>query len=166
MGFEPRISGVGSHPSALIIVMVKLFLCFRPPGARGIVSNFKLHDEDELPQNKKPETGGSAPQSKAALKNKKRRDKKKDDTDVAAPTAYAPPSTAAPLSTSTSKPSNVASVDPETAKKVRKVNDKLSQIAKLKAMQKEGKQLEINQLQKIEKEGELIQELRSLQLSA
>ena len=120
-----------------------------------------------MPQNKKPETGGSAPQSKAALKNKKRRDKKKDDTDIAAPTAYAPPSTAAPLSTSTSKPSNnVASVDPETAKKVRKVNDKLSQIAKLKAMQKEGKQLEINQLQKIEKEGELIQELRSLQLSA
>jgi uncharacterized protein with WD repeat len=57
-------------------------------------------------------------------------------------------------------------VDPEVAKKLRKLNDKLSQIAKLKAMQKEGKKLEINQLDKIQKEHEVLDELKALQLNS
>jgi translation initiation factor 2A len=128
----------------------------RPPGARGIVSNFKLHDEDELPQNKKADAGASNPASKSALKNKKRREKKKEDGQEAAPAYVA--------SASQTGATNDGNVDPETVKKLRKVNDKLSQIAKLKALQKEGKQLELNQLEKIKKESELLQELQALQL--
>ena len=52
--------------------------------------------------------------------------------------------------------------DPEKDKKIRKVNDKLSQIAKLKQQVKEGKQLEVNQLEKIKKESEFLAELKKL----
>ena len=41
-----------------------------------------------------------------------------------------------------------------------KINDKLSQIAKVK----EGKQLEANQLEKIKKESELLAELKKLRI--
>ena len=47
----------------------------------------------------------------------------------------------------------------EKDKKIRKVNNKLSQIAKLKQQVKEGKQLEVNQLEKIKRESELLAEL-------
>ena len=50
----------------------------------------------------------------------------------------------------------------EKDKKIRKVNDKLSQIAKLKQQVKEGKQLEVNQLEKIKKESEFLAELKQL----
>ena len=45
-----------------------------------------------------------------------------------------------------------------------KINDKLSQIAKLKAQVKEGKQLEANQLKKIKEESELLAELKQLRI--
>merc|ERR1711981_199218 len=46
---------------------------YRPPGARGAQSSFKLHDDDEAPENLKK----AAPEnmSKSALKNKKVKDK-------------------------------------------------------------------------------------------
>ena len=50
----------------------------------------------------------------------------------------------------------------EKDKKIRKVNDKLSQIAKLKQQVNEGKQLEANQLEKIKKESEFLAELKQL----
>ena len=50
----------------------------------------------------------------------------------------------------------------EKDKKIRKVNNKLSQIAKLKQQVKEGKQLEVNQLEKIKRESELLAELEQL----
>ena len=52
--------------------------------------------------------------------------------------------------------------EPEKDKKIRKVNDKLSQISKLKQQVKEGKQLEVNQLEKIKKESEFLAELKQL----
>ena len=52
--------------------------------------------------------------------------------------------------------------DPEKDKKIRKVDEKLSQIAKLKQQVKEGKQLEVNQLEKIKRESELLAELKQL----
>ncbi len=52
----------------------------------------------------------------------------------------------------------------DVEKRARKLRDKLDQIAKLKQQQKEGKQLEINQLEKIKKEAEIEQELRQLKL--
>jgi translation initiation factor 2A len=130
----------------------------RPPGARGIVSSFKLHDEDELPENKKSDAGN--PPSKAALKNKKRRDKKKDSEAEA---SYVP---AASGQTAAKSASADPVSDPETAKKVRKLKDKLAQISKLKALQKEGKPLELNQLDKIKTEKDVLNELQSLQLNA
>ena len=54
--------------------------------------------------------------------------------------------------------------DPEKDKKIRKLNDKLSQIAKLKEQVKSGKQLEVNQLEKIKKESEFLAELKKLQI--
>jgi hypothetical protein len=83
--------------------------------------------------------------------------------------------------------------DPEVAKKIRKLSDKLAQvpqvvliicnfntekhqillhsltllqISKLKAQQTEGKKLEVNQLDKISKEKEILDELRSLRLNS
>ena len=50
----------------------------------------------------------------------------------------------------------------EKDKKIRKVNNKLSQIAKLKQQVNEGKQLEANQLEKIKRESELLAELKQL----
>ena len=72
-----------------------------------------------MPENKKVDNGSKNAPSKSALKNKKRREKKKDGDPepVATAPAYAP----TPVS------QNAAIVDPETAKKVRKLNDKLAQ---------------------------------------
>jgi len=56
------------------------------------------------------------------------------------------------------------SSDPETEKKLRKLNDKLTAIQKLKVQQKEGKQLEKNQIEKISKEQEIIDEIQKLKL--
>merc|ERR1712066_138624 len=55
--------------------------------------------------------------------------------------------------------------DPEKEKKSRKLNDKLSAINKLKDKQAPGEQLEKNQIEKLSKETELLQELKALQLS-
>jgi len=55
--------------------------------------------------------------------------------------------------------------DPEKEKKLRKLNDKLSAINKLKDKQAAGEQLEKNQIEKLSKETELLQELKALQLS-
>merc|ERR1711881_740081 len=87
---------------------------YRPPGARGAQSTFKLHDDDEAPENVKK----VAPEnlSKSALKNKK----------------------------------------------IRKVNDKLAKIEKLKAQLAEGKSLEKNQIESLSKEQTLLDELKAL----
>jgi len=145
-----------------------------PPGARGKVGkdgvykaknppigNSKLHDEDELPENLKGKADEAENLSKSAAKNKKRREaaKKKQHEETNNP--------ANPGDKANSAEKDSASAttgDPEKDKKIRKVNDKLSQIAKLKAQVKEGKQLEANQLEKIKKESELLAELKQLKI--
>jgi len=143
-----------------------------PPNARGGVNktgvfksgksipgrNTKLHDEDELPENMKGKEGAEN-LSKSAAKNKKRREaakKKKEEEEADASTNKAVnlPMKNEPTTTG----------DPEKDKKIRKINDKLTQIAKLKEQVKSGKQLEVNQLEKIKKESELLEELKSLRL--
>ena len=143
-----------------------MFVFSRPPGARGTVSKFKLHDEDELPENKKADaTGGAENTSKSAMKNKKRREKKKDGEGEVP--AYVPPAPVAAARTPAAAGGQANNgVDPELAKKLRKLNDKLVQISKLKAMQKEGKKLEINQLDKIKKEQELLDEMKALKINS
>ena len=70
--------------------------------------------------------------------------------------------TAAPSSSG----QTVKVIDPETAKKLKKLNERLTQIVKLKAMQKEGKKLELNHLDKIKKEQEILDKLKALKISS
>ncbi|KAK9754402.1 Eukaryotic translation initiation factor eIF2A [Popillia japonica] len=126
---------------------------YRPPSARNRpVVNFKLHDDDDQPHKSKD----NAP-SKAALKQKKKREARKarkaeegsDDQD------HSP---------------TVATVkvdltgDPEKDKKIKNIKKKLDAIEKLKLQQLQGKLLEINQLSKIKGEGDLLKELKELQV--
>jgi len=136
-----------------------------PPGARGKVgktgvykANNKLHDEDELPENLKGKND-TENLSKSAAKNKKRREaaKKKKDEEENNP---ANPGD----KTSSPAPDNATTGDPEKDKKIRKINDKLAQISKLKQQVKDGKQLEANQLEKIKKESEFLAELKKLKI--
>jgi len=143
---------------------------YRPPMARGKPpSTFKLHDDDEPAQNAKKTD--QEPLSKSAAKNKKRREaakKKKDNDDNV--------SNQGNKAQSVQNNSNITSTgakcdnngklssDPETEKKLRKLNDKLTAIQKLKVQQKEGKQLEKNQIEKISKEQEIIDEIQKLKL--
>lgn len=128
---------------------------YRPPGARGSASTFKLHENDELPQNqakKDPEN-----MSKAAIKNMKRKEaaKKKKDEEAAAETGRG-----------NSEPKVIAAAattgDPEKDKKLRKLNDKLASIQKLKQDQAGGKKLETNQLEKIKTEAAILKDIQIL----
>ena len=124
------------------------------------IGNSKLHDEDELPENLKGKADEAENLSKSAAKNKKRREaaKKKQHEETNNPANPGDKANSADRDTS------ATTGDPEKDKKIRKVNDKLSQIAKLKAQVKEGKQLEANQLEKIKKESELLAELKQLRI--
>jgi translation initiation factor 2A len=124
------------------------------------IGNSKLHDEDELPENLKGKADEAENLSKSAAKNKKRREaaKKKQHEEANNPANPGDKANSADRDTS------ATTGDPEKDKKIRKVNDKLSQIAKLKAQVKEGKQLEANQLEKIKKESELLAELKQLRI--
>lgn len=132
-----------------------------PPNARGKVNkaSTKLHDEDELPENLKGKNEAEN-MSKSAAKNKKRREaaKKKKEEEASANNA----SSAANSEKAVNEVKSTG--DPEKDKKIRKINDKLAQIAKLKDQVKAGKQLEANQLDKIKKESEFLAELKSLQI--
>jgi translation initiation factor 2A len=130
---------------------------YRPPGARGSASTFKLHDNDELPQNqakKDPEN-----MSKAAIKNMKRKEaakKKRDEEEAALKSGRG-----------NSEPKVIAAVaattgDPEKDKKLRKLNDKLASIQKLKQDEAEGKKLEANQLEKIKTETAILKDIQIL----
>ncbi|XP_047119324.1 eukaryotic translation initiation factor 2A [Schistocerca piceifrons] len=136
---------------------------YRPPSARGRESNFRLH-EDEPPTNLKPESNPS----KAALKQKKKREAKKarkeqDNSQVVTN------GESAPVTSHTVKlPPAIAEVempdDPEKSKKIKKIKSKLTEISRLKEQRAAGRQLELNQLEKIKKEDELLKELQSLVL--
>ena len=129
---------------------------------------------------KKPSIPGLPAQdaSKVALKNKRRREnaKKRQEENAAnsPPAAAAPP--AAHLNGGAAKPqSNGNKVvnseyqgaagllhDPEIEKKKKKITDKLNAIKTLKQQKAEGKKMENNQLEKIAKENERLQELEKL----
>ena len=118
-------------------------------------ANNKLHDEDELPENLKGKTEAEN-LSKSAAKNKKRREaaKKKKDEETGL----------SDNRNSANRDSPMTTGDPEKDKKIRKINDKLAQIDKLKQQVKDGKQLEANQLEKIKKESEFLAELQKLKI--
>ena len=140
-----------------------------PPNARGKLESGKyrpsrkptgLHDEDELPENLKGKKNDAENLSKSAAKNKKRREAaaKKKMEESTAQSSEAQSEAEAVNNTAKS------TGDPEKDKKIRKINEKLTQIHKLKEQAKAGKQLEANQLDKIKKEAEFLAELKMLKL--
>ena len=140
---------------------------YRPPGARGTQSTFKLHDDEEAPQNKKQ---SAAPEnlSKSALKNKKRREAAKNKTKVETETNGAAAVTeTAQNNQETNNYQGAKGIlsDPGKEKKIRKLNEKIQSIQKIKQAHAEGKPLEKNQIDKISKEKELMDELEALKLS-
>lgn len=141
---------------------------YRPPGARGTQSTFKLHDDEEAPQTMK---NNAAPEnmSKSALKNKKRKEASKNKTKTEKDKEDALAAAAA-MNYNNNQKNNYQGAagllaDPDKEKKIRKVNDKLASIEKLKTQIAEGKVLEKNQLEKLTKEQELLDELKALKLS-
>lgn len=152
---------------------------YRPPGARGTQSTFKLHDDEEAPQNLKK--GGSAePEvlSKAAAKNKKRKEaakaaklaetsipvQKRSGDQASALTAAAAHAQNIKESSATYQGAKGLLADPMKEKKVKKLTEKLGKIAKLKEEQAGGKELEKNQMEMLSKEGAVLEELKQLQL--
>lgn len=134
---------------------------YRPPALRNKpATNSKLH-EDEPPQNMKPHPGGDKPLSKTALKNQRKHEAKRAAKQEAR-------SDLAPAPTPQSEPRNTitqsASGDPEVDKKIKNLKKKLKAIEQLKEQAASGKQLEKNQLEKIQKETALLRELEDLEL--
>lgn len=143
----------------------KVATAYRPPALRNKpVTNSKLHEE-EPPQNMKSQSGNDKPLSKTALKNQRKHEAKKaakqearsDKSPDLAPTP-------APQSTPRNTISQSISGDPEIDKKVKNLKKKLKAIEQLKEQAATGKQLEKNQLEKIQKETALLQELEDLEL--
>merc|ERR1712168_89859 len=121
---------------------------YRPPGARGTQSTFKLHDDEEAPQNKKqPATTENL--SKAALKNKKRKEAAKNKTKTESETngaAAVTQNNQNNLDTNSYQGAKGILSDPEKEKKMRKLNEKIQSIQKIKQAHAEGKPLEKNQI--------------------
>jgi translation initiation factor 2A len=170
---------------------------YRPPGARGTLSTFKLHDE-ELPNTKAGVYVGKKEEkqenlSKTAQKNKKRREaakKKKDEEEEEehqqglqqghqqglqqgqqqglqqgrGQTNHTNGQNRHQDKQDKNAYKGAAGLlfDPEKEKKMKKIKEKLDSIQSLKTIQETGKVLEKNQLEKLSREKELLEELRKL----
>ncbi|XP_053601637.1 eukaryotic translation initiation factor 2A [Plodia interpunctella] len=156
-GSYPKSELTKAAPKGIEDSTPKAVGAYRPPGARNKPSTFTLH-EHEKPH--RPGENASAAPSKQALKQKQKREARKERKaeERAQGVGDAPPAPAAP------RPAFVSSGDPETDKKIKNLNKKLSDIEKLKQQKAAGKQLELNQLAKIENEPALLQELAQLRL--
>merc|ERR1712098_821813 len=118
----------------------------------GAHSTFKLHDDDEAPENVKK----VAPEnlSKSALKNKKRKEAAKNKAKTTEKDKSDALLAAASMNNQKNNYQGAAGIlaDPEKEKKIRKVNAKLA----------EGKSLEKNQIESLSKEQTLLDELKAL----
>ncbi|XP_033372557.1 eukaryotic translation initiation factor 2A isoform X5 [Parus major] len=139
---------------------------YRPPALRNKpVTSSRLH-EDEPPQNMKPQLGGGdRPLSKTALKNQRKHEAKKAAKQEAKADAHQGP---AQVKTAQNALQNtvpaVTTGDPEVDKKIKNLKKKLKAIEQLKEQAAAGKQLEKNQVEKIQKEAALLKELEDLEL--
>ncbi|XP_061493006.1 eukaryotic translation initiation factor 2A isoform X2 [Rhineura floridana] len=139
---------------------------YRPPALRNKpVTGSKLH-EDEPPQNMRPLSNSDKPLSKTALKNQRKHEAKK----VAKQEARAEgnqeitPTPSVQNALQNTVPLIITSGDPEVDKKIKNLRKKLKAIEQLKDQAATGKQLEKNQLEKIQKEAALLKELEDLEL--
>merc|ERR1712115_365034 len=126
---------------------------YRPPGARGTQSTFKLHDDEEAPQN----LNKTEPEvlSKSALKNKKRKEAAKAAklAEAAIPVQKRAGDQAEALAAAANHAKEIKEqtyqgargilADPQREKKARKVMDKLAKITKLKEEAEELKMLQL-----------------------
>uniref|UniRef100_A0A8C8J5S2 Eukaryotic translation initiation factor 2A n=2 Tax=Oncorhynchus tshawytscha TaxID=74940 RepID=A0A8C8J5S2_ONCTS len=149
-------------PSELGSTEAKPAQAYRPPALRNkpVTASSKLHEE-EPPQNMRPGATGDKQLSKTALKNQKKREAKKAAKQEINPDALEPQSDPSPASNAQPETS---CGDPETDKKIKSVKKKLKAIDELKALQATGKPIQKNQLEKMEKEAQLMKELEDLQL--
>uniref|UniRef100_A0A8B9SC83 Eukaryotic translation initiation factor 2A n=1 Tax=Apteryx owenii TaxID=8824 RepID=A0A8B9SC83_APTOW len=153
-------------PSELPSPEPKPAQAYRPPALRNKpVTSSKLH-EDEPPQNMKPQSGSSEkPLSKTALKNQRKHEAKKAAKQEAkADTNQESTQSSASQHAPRNAVPAVTSGDPEVDKKIKNLKKKLKAIEQLKEQAAAGKQLEKNQLEKIQKETALLQELEDLEL--
>ncbi|NXJ80158.1 EIF2A factor, partial [Trogon melanurus] len=165
--FPARAVKYQAVPSELPSAEPKPAQAYRPPALRNKpTTTSKLH-EDEPPQNMKPQLGSSdKPLSKTALKNQRKHEAKKAAKQEAKADAKQE-STQPPAAQSAPRSSTVPAItsgDPEVDKKIKNLKKKLKAIEQLKEQAAAGKQLEKNQLEKIQKETALLQELEDLEL--
>ncbi|XP_071035620.1 eukaryotic translation initiation factor 2A [Parasteatoda tepidariorum] len=128
---------------------------YRPPGAQGKQASFKLHDEEDSKTSTNDPSGGMSKNKKKNLARKAKKENEKSVTNDER------------LDVSDKNESTNAiqfTGDPEKDKKIKSLMKKLEQIEKLKKDQAAGKKLELNQLEKIKKVGELEDELEKLRL--
>jgi len=137
-------------------------LAYRPPSARGgQAPTVKKLDASnhQLPSNQR----GQQAMSANALKNKKKREaKSKAKQDESGDSNVQAVSNS---SNTTSNNTVSDGADADTEKKIKGIRKKLRQIDDLKTKQKEGKELEKNQLEKLKSEKELLDQLAELQVS-
>jgi len=138
---------------------------YRPPSARGTAEKKLVIHETELPQNQK---NGQA-MSATAMKNKKKREAKAKAKLEAENANGMPASSQAGSATTTGSQGgggggDVSTGDADRDKKMRALKKKLRQIEDIKTKQKNGVQLESNQLDKIAAESDLLKELANLEL--
>ncbi|XP_046907870.1 eukaryotic translation initiation factor 2A isoform X3 [Hypomesus transpacificus] len=151
-------------PSELGTTETKPAQAYRPPALRNkpVTASSKLHEE-EPPQDMRPGATGDKPLSKTALKNQKKREAKKaakQETKPELPEAQSEPKSESCPASSTQPTSG----DPELDKKIKNLKKKLKAIDELKEQQSSGKPMQKNQLDKMEKEAQLLKELEDLEL--
>ncbi|KAL1923379.1 uncharacterized protein VTP21DRAFT_8359 [Calcarisporiella thermophila] len=136
---------------------------YRPPHARGTSTPTIFKREDEIANSRGSTIPGAAANdeaeklSKSAMKNKKRREaRKENENNTLAKSSAAD-------AVSSNQPAGGVS---ETDKKIRNINKKLQQIQDLKTRQANGEKLELTQIQKIQNEAKLLEELQQLKLDS
>ncbi|XP_053736381.1 eukaryotic translation initiation factor 2A [Synchiropus splendidus] len=132
---------------------------YRPPALRHLPAapRAKLHEE-EPPQNLREE-GGDKTQSKAALRNQRKREARRAARQES---GAEPEPDLVPVSSGGQ--SAASGGDSETDKKIKNLRKKLKAVEELKEQQASGKVLQKNQLEKIQKEAQLLKELQDLEL--
>ncbi|XP_034295132.1 eukaryotic translation initiation factor 2A isoform X1 [Pantherophis guttatus] len=153
-------------PSKVLNEEPKAAPAYRPPALRNKpLTSSKLH-EDEPPQNMRTQSkSGDKPLSKTALKNQKKHEAKKVAKQEARAKGNQEITPAPPVQNESSNTiSSETSGDPELEKKIKNLKKKLKAIEQLKDQAAAGKQLEKNQMEKIQKEATLLKELEDLEL--
>lgn len=114
----------------------------------------------------KPQLGGSdKPVSKIALKNQRKHEAKKAAKQEAKADAHqGPAQVRTPQNALQNTVPAMTTGDPEVDKKIKNLKKKLKAIEQLKEQAAAGKQLEKNQVEKIQKEAALLKELEDLEL--